>query len=62
MLVHTTKGAIDHTELRVEDEVSLEGDCRVTKTTWFLGDELVRRDVWASILCPHELAGKQGGV
>jgi hypothetical protein len=62
MNVYTTKGLIDSSLLRVEDEAEMAGDCRVLKTRWYLGEELVRQDVWASVLAPHEMAAQQGSV
>lgn len=58
--VHTTKGLIDRDLLTVKDIISDEPNARVTATEWFLGDELVRRDVAVSILSGHALAGEQG--
>lgn len=57
--VHTTKGLIDRDKLTVKDIISDEPNARVIATEWFLGDELVRRDVAVSILCGHALAGDQ---
>lgn len=57
--VHTTKGLINRDLLKVKDIVSDEPNARVIATEWFLGDELVRRDVAVSILSGHALAGDQ---
>ena len=56
--VHTTKGLINRDLLEVRDIVSDEDNARVIATEWFLGDELVRRDVAVSILCGQALAGE----
>lgn len=57
--VHTTKGLIDRDKLTVKDIVSEEDNARVVATEWFLGDELVRRDVAVSILRGQAVAGEQ---
>lgn len=57
--VHTTKGLIDRDQLSVKDVVSDEPNARVIATEWFLGGELVRRDVAVSILSGLVLAGEQ---
>lgn len=50
MKVHTIKGLIDSEDLRIVDEILLEDNARVFTTTWYLEDELVRRDVNVNIL------------
>lgn len=60
--VQTTKGLIDRDLLYVKDVVSDEPNARVIATEWFLGDELVRRDVAVSILSGHALAGEQAEI
>lgn len=60
MLVHTTKGLIDHSELDVKDLVTWEGTARVTATEWRYHDELVRRDVFVNILRGQEVFAEQG--
>lgn len=57
--VQTTKGLIDRDQLDVKDIISDEPNARVIASEWFLGDELVRRDVAVSILCGQALAGDQ---
>jgi hypothetical protein len=57
--VHTIKGLIDREKLVAKDIVTDEHNARVIATEWFLGDELVRRDVAVSILCGQALAGEQ---
>jgi hypothetical protein len=57
--VHTIKGLIDRDRLNVKDIISDEPNARVIATEWFLGDELVRRDVAVSILSGQALAGDQ---
>ncbi len=58
-MVHTTKGLIERDQLEVKDIVSDEPNARVIATEWFLGDEMVRRDVAVSILCGQAVAGDQ---
>jgi hypothetical protein len=57
--VHTIKGLIDRDLLTTKDIVSDEPNARVIATEWFLGDELVRRDVAVSILSGLAVAGEQ---
>lgn len=57
--VHTVKGLIDRDRLEVRDIISDEPNARVIATEWFLGEELVRRDVAVSVLCGQALAGDQ---
>lgn len=54
MLVTTTKGLVEREALTVKDVISEEDSARVTATEWYLGDELVRRDVNVNILCGLE--------
>lgn len=62
MLVHTTKGLVERDLLRAQDIITEEDNARVIATEWFLGDELVRRDCWVSMLRPADLTSEQGGV
>jgi len=50
MKIHTTRGLIELEQLDVRDHVEYHDNARVIATEWFLGDEMVRRDVWASVL------------
>jgi len=50
MLVQTTKGLIERDQLIIKDIVSEEDNSRITATEWYLGDELVRRDVNVNVL------------
>jgi hypothetical protein len=56
--VHTTKGLIDRDRLTPKDIVTEDANSRAIATEWFLGDELVRRDVAVSILSGQALAGE----
>lgn len=60
MKVFTTRGLIDFDFLRVKDVVELGENHRKVATEFYLGDELVRRDVAVSILRPLEGAAAQG--
>lgn len=58
-LVKTIKGLLDSGSLTVKDTHTIENDVRVTKTEWFLGEELVRQDCNLNILCGQSLTGEQ---
>lgn len=60
-LVYTTKGLVDSGELKVQDIVTMDDNARCYATEWYLGDEMVRRDVWVSALRPADMTGEQGG-
>lgn len=60
MLVLTSKGLIEREQLRVVDVVSEEDNARVIATEWYLGDDLVRRDVNVNILRGQSILGEQG--
>lgn len=62
MDILTTKGVLDRSQLTVKDIVTEEGSVRVTATEWYLGDEMVRRDVNVNILCGQTLGTEQGSV
>lgn len=62
MLVHTTKGLIERDQLEAKDIISEQDNARVIATEWFLGDELVRRDVHVSILRGQSVFGEQAKV
>lgn len=57
--VHTTKGLIDRDLLEAKDIITDEDNARVVATEWFLGEELVRRDVAVSILRGQSLVSEQ---
>lgn len=50
MKIHTKLGLIERGQLRVKDVVSEEDNARVIATEWYLGEELVRRDVFVNVL------------
>jgi hypothetical protein len=62
MDVFTTKGILDRSQLTVKDIVTEEDSVRVIATEWYLGDEMVRRDVNVNILCGQSLGAEQGSV
>lgn len=58
MEVFTTKGLVDFSLLTVKDEVVYEDNARIIATEWYLGEELVRRDVNVNILRGTEVLGE----
>lgn len=58
MLVLTTKGPIERELMEVRDIVTYGDYSRTIATEWRLKGELVKREVWTSILMPLELASK----
>lgn len=59
MLVQTNIGMIERDSLTVRDVVTDQENARVISTEWFLGEELVRRDVNVNILNGQILTGEQ---
>lgn len=59
MLVHTTKGLVEREQLQAKDIIEEHDNARVVATEWFLGDEMVRRDVHVSILRGLDVASEQ---
>ena len=49
-LVHTTKGLVERELLTVKDFITEEPGKRFIATEWYLDGEMVKRDVWGSIL------------
>ena len=62
MKVYTAKGVVDRDALTVKDIITEEGNARVTATEWFMGDELVRRDVNVNILVGQSFDSEQGAI
>ena len=62
MQVYTIKGVVDRDSLTVKDIITEEGNARTTATEWFMGDELVRRDVHVNILVGQSCDGEQGSI
>ncbi|HXJ40744.1 MAG TPA: hypothetical protein VNH18_15795 [Bryobacteraceae bacterium] len=60
MMVATTKGLVDRSLLAVKDIVTEEQNARIIATEWYLDGELVRRDVWVSLLIGVEMSGEGG--
>lgn len=58
MLVQTIKGLIEKDQLVIKDIISEEDNSRIIATEWYLGDELVRRDVNVNILRGIDLFGE----
>lgn len=61
-LVYTTKGLVPFRELSVKDIVTGTDNSREIATEWRMGEELVRRDVWVSILRGQSIGTEQGSV
>jgi len=59
MLIQTTVGLVDKSELEVNDIVTEEENARVIATEWFLEGKLVRRDVNVNILRGLDLNSEQ---
>jgi hypothetical protein len=57
--VQTARGLVDRERLEAKDVATEDEDSRVTVTEWYLEGELVRRDVWVSLL--RGLAAVAGG-
>lgn len=62
MLVYTTKGLVDRASLSVKDLYEEHDNARVHATEWYLGEELVRRDVNVNVLRGIDLRGEQGSM
>lgn len=60
MKVMTAKGLLEHDQLRVQDVVQWGDNYRKVASEFYLGDELVRRDVAVSALRPIESEMKEG--
>ena len=61
-LVQTTKGLIDDSVLVFKDVFENHETALLLATEWFLGDELVRRDVNVNVLRGVELCGEQNQI
>lgn len=59
MLVHTAKGLVERGQLTVKDITEEHDNARVIATEWYLGDELVRRDVNVNLLRGINLGSEQ---
>lgn len=62
MKIQTTKGLVERSELAVKDIITEEDNARVTCTEWFLGDEIVRRDVNVNVLRGLSFEGDQSAI
>lgn len=62
MMVHTTQGLIERQRLEVKDVTVEEDNARVTATEWYLGGQLVRRDVHVNILRGQPIFGEMAKV
>lgn len=61
-MVHTAKGLIERERLTVKDIITEGDNDRAIATEWFLGDELVRRDVAVSMLSGVAVFGEQAEI
>lgn len=62
MKVLTTKGLVEFEQLQVRDIVEYGDNHRKIATEWYLGEELVKRDVAISVLRPIEAETVQGAL
>jgi hypothetical protein len=61
-LVHTTKGLIERERLIVKDIITEGPNDRSIATEWFLDGELVKREVWVSMLSGIAVFGEQAEI
>ena len=59
MKIETKIGLIDIKDLEVTDEITLEDNARIFKTSWICDGILVRQDVNVNILRGISLTAKQ---
>ena len=59
-LVQTAVGLIERDKLTVQDFITEEPGKRFIATEWYLDGEMVKRDVWGSILNGLDIFGEQG--
>lgn len=62
MQVHTTKGLVEREKLVARDIVEEHDNARVVATEWYMGDEMVRRDVHVSVLRGLTLGSQQESI
>jgi hypothetical protein len=62
MLVFTKNGLIERDQLTVKDIIEEQQNARVTATEWYLGEELVRRDVNVNLLRGLEMGAEQQSI
>lgn len=61
-LVYTTHGLVPAGELEVKDIVTSTDNSREIATEWRKNGELVRRDVWVSLLRGVAMGAEQGSI
>ena len=49
MMIHTTHGELPMDSLTIKESITETEDANVTATEYYLGEELVRRDVHAAL-------------
>lgn len=58
----TAKGLIDRSLLSTKDIVTEDENSRAIATEWYLGDELVKREVWVSMFRGVAVFGDQAAI
>lgn len=57
--VFTTKGLLPLTQLEVKDVTQWADNARIVATEYYHHGELVRRSVWADVLRPEVIHGRE---
>lgn len=60
--VHTILGLVDRNDLIIKDVISEDDSSRIIATEWYLGEQLVRRDVNVNVLVGISFNGTQEGL
>ena len=60
--VHTVLGLVERDQLTVKDVISEDNSSRVIATEWYLGEQLVRRDVNVNVLVGISFEGQTEGM
>lgn len=59
--VQTTAGLVDEALLSRKTYTAAEDDNSITEAReWFMGEQMVRRDVWVTVKRGHELTAEKG--
>jgi hypothetical protein len=61
-LIHTIRGLIPAGELQVIDIITTTENSREIATEWRKDGEIVRRDVWVSLLRGLSIGSEQGSI
>jgi hypothetical protein len=62
VMVFTKDGLKPRKDLVVKDIIQEHENARVIVTQWFLGEELVRQDVYANMLRQPQMQAEQGNL